>query len=182
MTNITQDLWTGDSTWRIVGADLDLQHVFIPASRITFTAIDGGFRVAPVGPTSTGDCFRDTFLRRVGSRLPSLNDVEGLDTLADFETLDAKRSSDVLDTLATHVDQNEDLLHLEGMITILCHETADQLRAPPTRPAHAPLRVETKICVYQINDAGAKGPFLLIRAPFSPTCPLNGNGTVGGQA
>jgi hypothetical protein len=180
MTNITQDLLTGDSTWRIVGADLDLQHVFIPASKIKFTAIDGGFKVAPVGQTSTGDCFRDTFLRPVGSRKPSLNDVDGIDSLADFETFGAKRSSDVLDMLAAHVNQNHDLLHLEGKITIPCHATDDQV--PPTRPVHKPLPVEMKICVYQINDAGAKGPFLLIRAPFSPACPLNGNGTVGGQA
>jgi hypothetical protein len=182
MTNITQDLWTGDSTWRIVGADLDLQHVFIPATKIAFTAIDGGFRVAPVGPSTTGECFRNTFLRPVGSRPPSLNDVEGIDTLADFGTLDAKRSSDVLDALAAHVNQNKDLRHLEGIITIPCHETADQLQAPPTPPARALLQFETKICIYQINDAGAKGPFLLIRAPLKSTCPLNGTGTAGGQA
>ena len=182
MTNITQDLWTERSTWRIVGADLDMQHVFIPASSITFTAIDGGFKVAPVGSTSTGDCFRDTFLRRVGSRHPSLTDIQGINTLADFESLESERSSEVLEALATHVDNKEDVLHLEGTITILCHQTDDQLRAPPTRPAHAPLRVETKICVYQINDAGTKGPFLLIRAPLSPTCPRNGDGTAGGQA
>ena len=180
MTNTTQDLWTGDSTWRIVGADLDLRHVFTPKNKFTFKQIRDGFRVAPVDPSTVGDCFRDTFLRRVGSRNPSLNDIEGLDTLADFETLDAKRSSDVLDTLAAHVNQNHDLLHLEGMITILCHETPDQLR--PNRPAHEPLQVKTKICVYQINDAGAKGPFLLIRAPSSPGCPRNGDGTAGGQA
>ncbi|MBV8806745.1 MAG: hypothetical protein JO042_16925, partial [Sinobacteraceae bacterium] len=94
MTNKTQDLWTGDSTWRIVGADLDLRHVFIPASKFTFTGSDGVFTVAPVGPTSVGDCFRDTRLRRVGSRAPSLNDIEGLETLADFETLDPEHSSD----------------------------------------------------------------------------------------
>ena len=180
MTNTTQDLWTGPSTWRIVGADVDLRHVFIPASSITFTAIDGGFRVAPVGATSTSDCFRDTFLRTVGSRHPSLKEIQGIntlgiDTLADFESLESERSSNVLDALATHVNQNKDLLHLEGMITIPYNEGADQ-------PAHAPLQIKRKICVYQINDAGAKGPFLLIRAPLKSTCPLNGDGTAGGQA
>jgi hypothetical protein len=189
MLDITKDPWTGDSTWTIIRADLDLQHVFAEKTRITFKFNDGGFNVVPVGgPTKIAECFKERFLRRVGSVPLTLDDVDGVDTLANFDALSATARSDVMDTLAQHVDPKKDLLRLEGMISMLCHETAAQLAAPPakkpqsTKKPHSPLQVETKICVYQINDAAANTPFLLIRAPSSPECPLaNGDGSVVGQ-
>jgi hypothetical protein len=179
----TADPWTRDSKWQIVRADVDLEHVFALKTWITFEFVDGGFKVVPEGPARIGECFQNTFLRRMGSLQPTLDDVDGINTLANFGSLSALQCSNVMETLATHVDRSADLLHLEGVITIPCHETDAQLKAipPAPRPPHAPLPVQTKICVYQIDDPEAEAPFLLIRAPFSPLCLANGNGSVVGQ-
>jgi len=181
MIDTTRGPWSGDSTWKIIRADLDLEHVFAVQTQFTFKLLDGGFKAVPSGPTTVAEYFQDTFLRPVGSVPPTLQDVQGVDTLANFAALSALNSSNIMDALAEHVDQNGDLLHLEGMITIPCHATDAQLQAPPSRPPHAPLLIQTKICVYQIHDPAARAPFLLIRAPSSPGCPANGSGSAVGQ-
>ena len=92
------------------------------------------------------------------------------------------RSATALKTVAerigSYMQANQQVQRLQGKITLSCHETPAQL-ANSRAPQHDPLPIETPIHVYLFARAVQGGkPLLVIHTPLSPTCPLNGNGTV----
>ena len=179
MSDADRDPWTEHSMWQIVRADADLEHVFRPLSRIVFKpdteAGVPGFRMVQVSPPPGGDSFHDTFLVRAGTRPPILQQID-MAPLPVFNSGNAQRYADISTSLAKHLHGNRDLQRLEGRVTIPCHAHSSHQASD-----HPPLRVTTWIHVYQFDRAvSGRDPLLLVWAPLSPTCPLNGNGTVIG--
>jgi hypothetical protein len=174
--------WT-DHDWRIVRADLDLSHVFLPNNRIRFEAGEEnglpGFRLLQLDAGPTAGSFGKPFLVSVQGHQPRFNTVaDQEELLPPFELANATELKTVAERIGKYMLVNPQVQRLQGKITISCHDTPAQL-ANSRAPKHDPLPIETPIHVYLFAKAVKGGkPLLVIHTPLSPTCPLNGNGTV----
>jgi hypothetical protein len=186
MTTAKEDVaWSGRS-WQIVRADLDLAHVFLSLSSFTFepTTKNGvsGYTISHTGQAPAPDCFSEVFLVPLGSHKPTFREITDKDDLPLFSKDTATEYSDVSDKVASYMDQNREVQRLEGVVKIPCHAHGAQL--PATVMAdHPPMWIKTLLHVYQFGNV-VKGdrPLILFRAPLSPVCPVNGDGSAIGYA
>ena len=82
--------------------------------------------------------------------------------------------------MATHMQKDGDVKRLQGVIKVPCHAHGAPL-AKGAVPGHSPLWIKTLIHFYQFSDViDGDRPLLVARAPLSPMCPLNGDGTALG--
>jgi len=186
MTTSTDEMrWTGRN-WQIVRADLDLAHVVMPLSSFTFAATkrDGveGYTIGHSNQPPAPDCFENSFLVSVGSHKPTFHEITKKEKLPLYSKDTATEYADVSSMIASYVDRNREVRRLEGVIKVPCHAHGAQL-VKGSVPGHAPLWIKTLLHVYQFGNV-VKGdrPLLLLRAPLSPVCPLNGDGTAAGYA
>jgi hypothetical protein len=185
MADTTSDPWQTGRPWQIVRADLDLAHVFLPLSSFTFEAVtreDGvkGYTIAHTFQAPNPDCFASSFLVPVGTGEPVFENVAQIKTLPLYDNDSANAYADVSAKIATHMDQNRDVKRLEGVIRVPCHAHGAEL-ADGVVEDHSPLWIKTLIHVYQFgNVVDGKRPLLVLRAPLSPVCPTNGDGTALG--
>jgi hypothetical protein len=176
--------WQTDRPWQIVRADLDLAHVFIPLSSFKFEPVAGSdnkaFTVEHTNQPPHPDCFANTVLRSVGSNHAAFEKAAKRKTLPLYDKSSASIYSDISEKLAKYMDEDTNVQRLEGVIRVPCHAHGAKLHAQAA-PGHSPYWVKTLIHVYQFsNVVNGDRPFLLLRAPLSPLCPMNGDGTASG--
>jgi hypothetical protein len=185
MATNTANPWQTDRGWQIVRADLDLAHVFLPLGRFNFALgknADGHPGYTVTHASVLPDCFEKTFLVEAGSSQPTFKQIANRDTLPKFETRYADDYKTVSEMMEKHMQKDRDVKRLEGTIKVPCHAHGAALKTEALA-GHAPMWIKTLIHVYQFNDVvNGDGPLLVIRAPLSPTCPLNGDGTAVGLA
>jgi hypothetical protein len=181
MTSTTDNVtWTG-RTWQIVRSDLDLAHVFPSQNTISFEPATRhgaeGYKIAHSGESKTVD-LSDTFLVSVGTHRPAFHTITKKKELPLFSKDSESEYADVADVLASYTERNREMQRLEGVIKIHCHDHASKHVTD-----HAPMSIKTLVHVYQFGNV-VKGdrPLLVVRAPLSPVCPSNGDGTVLGYA
>jgi hypothetical protein len=163
MTDPTRDPWQTDRPWQIVRADLGLAHVFMPLSGFKFQ------------PAAAGNSY--TIAHR-----PTFEQIAQCKTLPVYDTSSASIYADVSAKVDMFMDQDPEVQRLEGVIRVPCHAHGAQL-ADDVLADHSPFWIRTIIHVYQFsNVVGGDGPLLLFRAPLSPLCPTNGDGTAVGIA
>lgn len=185
MSEKTLDPWQTGRPWQIVRADLELAHVFLPLSSFTFkpaTRKDGleGYTIAHTYQAPHPDCFARTFLLPVGTKDAAFDTIADRKTLPMYDSDRATTYSEVAAKMATYMDKNRDVKRLEGEIKIPCHAHGAELSEEAV-PGHSPMWVKALIHVYQFSGVvDGKHPLLVIRAPLSPFCPMNGDGTALG--
>ena len=182
--------WTGRA-WQIVRADLDLAHVVAPLSSFTFEpttrkTIDGytieGYKIAPTGDATAPHCFNESFLVPVGTHLPTFDAITKKKRLPLFTDKSATEYVDVCDMIALYMERNREFQRLEGVIAVPCHP-AGAAAPKGTLADHSSLRIKTLLHVYQFgNVVDGERPLLVMRAPLSPVCPTNGDGTAIGYS
>ena len=184
MTDSPRDPWQTDRPWQIVRADLGLAHVFMPLSSFKFEPAPGsqGYRLAHTYQPPQPDCFDGLVLRPRGSSRPTFEQIAQRKTLPLYDTNSASDYADISEKADLFMDQDPDVQRLEGVIRVPCHAHGAEL-ADDVIPDHSPLWIKTVIHVYQFsNVVNGDGPLLLFRAPLSPLCPTNGDGTAVGIA
>jgi hypothetical protein len=186
MTSATQTLVWTDRDWQIVSADLDLAHVFLPLRTFRFEpdtrkGIEG-YKITHSGQVPAPDCFCETFLVPVGTHRPGFSEITKKTALPLFSKDSATEYGDVAETMAKYTQSNREMQRLEGVIKVPCHAHGAQ-PAEGTLSDHSPLWIKTLLHVYQFGNV-VKGdrPLLVLRAPLSPVCPVNGDGTALGYA
>ena len=180
MTNTTgSTVWT-DRSWQIVRADLDLAHVFLPLSNFSFKATSrngmDGYTIVHNGQSPVPDCFCDSFLTLIGSHKPTFEAITKKSTLPLFTKDSAAEYAEVSDAMAQYTEKNREIQRLEGVVRIPCHAHGASLHKDAATD-HSPMWIKTLLHVYQFGNV-VKGdrPLLVLRAPLSPVCPLNGDG------
>lgn len=188
MSEANADPWQTGRPWQIVRADLDLAHVFLPLNQFFFkptTRKDGvkGYTITHTYQPPQPDCFSRSFLACVGtSPPPAFDKIADRKTLPVYDSDLATTYADVSAMIVAHVEQNREVKRLEGIIRIPCHGHGATLE-DKTPLDHSPMWINTLIQVYQFSDVvDGKRPLLVIRAPLSPVCPANGNGTATGYS
>jgi hypothetical protein len=184
MTDPTRDPWQTDRPWQIVRADLGLAHVFMPLSGFKFepAAAGNGYTIVHTYQAPQPDCFAGMVLRPAGSSRPTFEQIAQLKTLPAYDTSSASVYADVSAKVDTFMDQDLEVQRLEGVVKVPCHAHGAQL-ADDVLADHSPFWIKTLIHVYQFNNVvNGDGPLLLFRAPLSPLCPINGDGTAIGIA
>jgi hypothetical protein len=177
------DSWTRD--WTIVSADLDLAHVMLPLSSFRLENVSAAgkgpvYRVLHNNKAPALDCFAGSYLVPAGSRPATFFEITGKEELPLY-TLDTVGDYiDVLDSMGTFMQKNPGVQRLEGVIKIPCH-THGAKRAPGEPGRHSPSSVDASVHLYQFGGVVDGGlPLLVLRAPLSARCPMNGDGTVIG--
>jgi hypothetical protein len=187
MAIATPDPWLTGRNWRIVRADLNLAHVFIPLSSFTFeaaTSTDGssGYTIAHTYQAPLPDFFANIFLRPVGSTEPQFQAITNKASLPLYDKSSATEYADVAAQMATYMETDPKVRHLESEIMVPCHANCAEVPGQAA-PGHTPMWMQTTIHVYQFsNVVNGDNPLLLIRAPLSPLCPANGGGTALGYS
>jgi hypothetical protein len=188
MLDTNADPWITGRPWQIVRADLDLAHVFLPLSQFSFqpmTSKDGvkGYTITHSYQAPQPDCFSRSFLAPVGtSPPPAFEKIADRKTLPVYDSDSATTYANVSELIVAHMEQNREVKRLEGIIRIPCHAHGATLE-DETPPDHSPMWINTLIQVYQFTDVvDGKRPLLVVRAPLSPVCPTNGNGTATGYS
>jgi hypothetical protein len=179
MTDSNQNPWQTDRPWQMVRADLGLAHVFMPLSDFRFVpAADGnGYTIVHTYQPPQPDCFAGVVLRSVGSSRPTFEQIAQCKTLPAYDTSSASVYADISAKMDTFMEQDCDVQRLEGIARIPCHAHGAQL-ADSALADHSPLWIKTLVHVYQFSNVIAgDGPLLVFRAPLSPICPTNGDGT-----
>jgi hypothetical protein len=177
--------WTRN--WTIVSADLDLAHVMLPLS---------SFRLENVGPDSTSpvfrvlhnnqapalDCFAESRLTPAGDRQPTFYEITGKEQLPLYTLDTVGEYIDVLEVMGPYMMKNPGVQRLEGVIKIPCHAHGGKC-APDTPGWHSPSAIDAAVHLYQFDGAVEGGlSLLVVRAPLSQRCPMNGDGTVIGYS
>jgi hypothetical protein len=187
MPSPTQDPWLTGRTWRIVRADLNLAHVFIPLSSFTFEAAvtpEGvsGYTIAHTYQAPLPDFFTGIFLRPVGNSQADFQAITQKISLPLYSKTSATEYADVSDQIAIYMEKNPGFQHLESEIMVPCH--ADSAAVPGNAaPSHPRKWAPTSIHIYQFSNVVNEDlPLLVIRAPLSPLCPANGGGTATGYS
>jgi hypothetical protein len=184
MTDSTRDPWQTDHAWQIVRADLGLAHVFMPLSSFKFepAATGRGYTIAHTNQAPRPDCFAGVVLRPAGSSEPTFEQIAQCKQLPVYGKSSASVYADFSAKADTFMEQDCEVKRLEGVIRVPCHAHGAEL-ADDVIPGHAALWIKTLIHVYQFsNVVEGDGPLLLFRAPLSPLCPTNGDGTAVGIA
>ena len=195
----SHELFATPRTWRIVTADLDLAHVFLPITGFSITPDQDatrnnmeGFRLSYNCQKPTPNCFEETFLVARGSSKPAFEDVlkrirnvdrvlpEGILPAFDGTALTIDQYQAVSDVMGPFLQEEADPQRLEGVIKIPCHAHGVSIASKYVQ-GHSPLWIRTIIQVFQFpNVIKGDGPLLVIRAPLSPVCPMNNDGTATG--
>lgn len=186
MTDSTRDPWQTDRPWQIVRADLNLAHVFMPLSGFKFEPVSGSgggaYTIVHMNQPPSPDCFAGMVLRPAGTSQPTFEKIAERKTLPCYDKNSASVYADISAKLAKFMDQDREVKRLEGVIRVPCHAHGAQL-ADDAIADHSPFWVKTFIHVYQFSNViDGDGPMLLFRAPLSPLCPTNGDGTAVGIA
>jgi hypothetical protein len=187
MAIATQDPWQTGRPWQIVRADLPLAHVFLPLSSFTFepaTTPDGisGYTIAHTNQAPLPDCFAGIFLRPLGSSQPKFETITNKTSLPLYDKTSATEYADVSELMDTYMEKDPEVRRLEGVIRVPCHAHGAVLGSDFVA-GHPPMWTKTILHVYQFsNVVNGDHPLLLLRAPLSPLCPTNGNGTAIGYS
>jgi hypothetical protein len=176
--------WTRN--WMIVSADLDLAHVMLPLSSFRLEATPDNtspvFRVLHNNQAPALDCFAESRLVPADGSQPTFSDITGKKQLPLYTLATVGDYIDVQDQMGQYLMEHSDVQHLEGKIKIPCH-SQDGKRARGTKDWHSPAAIEIDVKLYQFSGAVEGGrPLLVVRAPLSPRCPMNGDGTVVGYS
>jgi hypothetical protein len=196
MSDTNADPWITGRPWQIVRADLDLAHVFLPLNQFFFQPTtrkkDGvkdaikGYTITHTYQTPQPDWFSNSFLAPVGTSPPPFDEIWDRKTLPVYDSDSASAYTNVSELIVAHLEQNPEVKRLEGIIKVPCHAhgaTINDKDDNEIPPDHSPMWINTLIQVYQFSDAVVgKRPLLVIRAPLSPICPTNGNGTATGYS
>jgi hypothetical protein len=187
MTSETEDVtWTG-RTWHIVRADLDLAHVFLPLSNFTFEPTTNkkglqAYKIVHTNQLSTPDCFSDAVFVALGVTRPTSQAIAKKMPLPLFSKDSASVYSEVTDTLIDYMDRNRELQRLEGEIKIPCHAHGAKLHKEALAD-HPTQWVKTLLHIYQFgNVVEGNLPLIVFRAPLSPVCPMNADGSAAGYS
>ncbi len=197
MKTTSIDLFKTSGNWKIVHADLDLAHVFLPITDFSLVPdqdankIDG-YRLHYSCQTPNPDCFAETFFVAKGQSTPSFEQVisanpEVADLLQDSilpkfgnDEAAAQLYAQVAKAMDSYMERDRDVQRLEGVIRVPCHAHGAEVDAKFVQ-GHSPLWIRTLVEVYQFPEAiNGDAPLLVIRAPLSPVCPLNNDGTALG--
>jgi hypothetical protein len=184
MASSSNDSWQTGRPWQIVSADLDLAHVFLPL-KFNFTPHtreDGlqGYKITHLFQAPYPDSFTESFLVCAGHTQPTFKTIADRDTLPNYESKWAADYTKVALRMASHMDKDRDVKRLEGIIKVPCHAHAAPL-ATGAVAGHPPMWIKTLIHFYQFSNViDGDRPLLVARAPLSPMCPLNGDGTALG--
>jgi hypothetical protein len=170
--------------WTIVSADLDLAHVMLPLS---------SFRLQNVSPAGKSPAFKvlhnhqapalDPFVGSVlvpaGDQQPNFFEITGKEQLPPYTLDTVGEYVDVLESMGTYMMKNPSVQRLEGVIKIPCHAHSRGVKFPRGTQPHSPSAIETPVHLYQFDGVVEIDlPLLVMRAPLSPHCPKNGDGTV----
>jgi hypothetical protein len=175
--------WTRN--WTIVSADLDLAHVMLPLS---------SFRLENVSPAGKNprfrvlhdqapalDCFANTVLVPAGDQEASFFDITRKEELPTYTLDTVGEYVDVLESMGAYMMRNPSVQRLEGVIKIPCHAHSRSAKFPRGTQPHSPSTIDTPVHLFQFDGVVEGGlPLLVMRAPLSPHCPKNGDGTVIG--
>ncbi|MEA3183410.1 MAG: hypothetical protein QOI59_6933 [Gammaproteobacteria bacterium] len=187
MTDSTRDPWQPARPWQIVRADLDLAHVFMPMSSFRFEQVTDpaggvGYKIVHNNQAPHPDCFCDTIFRPAGNSQPTFEKIAARKTLPLFDKSHAQVYQEASDKLLAFLDKDREVKRLEGVVRVPCHAHGATTSADALE-GHTPLWVKTFIHVYQFeNVIDGDRPFLLLRAPLSPLCPTNSDGSAAGIA
>jgi hypothetical protein len=184
MTDSTRDPWQTDRPWQIIRSDVSLAHVFMPLSsfNIVPASTGNGYTIVHTYQPPQPDCFADVVLRPTGSSQPTFQQVAQCPTLPAYDDTSASAYADVALKAAAFMEQDYEVQRLEGVIKVPCHAHGAALPAEVLAD-HPPFWIRTLIHVYQFsNVVNGDGPLLLLRAPLSPLCPTNTDGTAVGIA
>jgi len=187
MSSSTPDPWRPERPWQIVRADLDVAHVFMPLSSFRFEQVQDpklgdGYKIVHDFQAPHPNCFCDTFLRAAGKTAPTFEAASKRKTLPMYTKQSATDYAAVADNLVEFLTRDHEVRRLEGVIKVPCHAHGGPL-AKDSDDAHAPMWVRTMIHVYQFDNViDGDRPMLLVRAPLSPLCPTNTDGTAIGLA
>jgi len=176
--------WTRN--WTIVSADLDLAHVMLPLSsfRLENASPDSTspvFRVLHNNPPAL-DCFAESRLTPAGDGQPTFYEITGKEQLPLYTHATVGEYIDVLESMGPYMMRNPGVHRLEGVIKIPCHAHGGKC-APGEQGWHVPSTIQTAVHLYQFGGVVEGGRSLLVvRAPLSEHCPMNGDGTVIGYS
>jgi hypothetical protein len=184
MINPNRDPWQTDRPWQIVRSDVSLAHVFMPLSsfNIVPAGTGNGYTIAHTYQSPQPDCFAGVVLRPTGSSQPTFEQVAKCKTLPAYDNGSAAVYADMTANVAKFMEQDYEVKRLEAVVRVPCHAHGATLQAGAVAN-HPPFWVKTLIHVYQFSNViNGDGPLLLFRAPLSPLCPTNSDGTAIGIA
>jgi hypothetical protein len=174
--------------WTIVHADLDIAHVMTPLKDFRFVDADNtipgtSFQIRHNKQAPELDCFCNVTLRWIGRDEPDFLEITGRQRLPSFD----KGNPDTvleyvhaIESITRYMAAKPRIARLRGTVTIPCHAEGFQM-APGARLAHKPQNIATPVEFYQFPDAvEGEQALLVFRAPLSPTCPTNGDGSAAG--
>jgi hypothetical protein len=125
------------------------------------------------------DCFANTVLVPAGDQQPSFFDITRKEELPPYDLDTVGEYVDVLESMGAYMMRNPSVQRLEGVIRIPCHAHSRSVKFPRGTQPHSPSSIDTPVHLYQFAGVVKEGlPLLVIRAPLSPHCPQNGDGTV----
>jgi len=182
--------WTHN--WTIVSADLVLAHVMLPLTSFRLeedadASPDGTkpvFRVFHNDRDPALNCFAETRLRLAGGdRQPDFHAITGKEQLPLYTLATVGAYIDVLELMGPYLTKNQkEIQRLQGTIKIPCHAHGGKC-APGETGWHSPSAIDVDVHFYHFGDVVEGGRSLLVvRAPLSKKCPMNGDGTVIGYS
>jgi len=187
MTDSTPDPWRPARPWQIVRADLDLAHVFMPLSSFRFEPaqdpkLGSGYRIVHNFQAPHPNCFGDTFLRPAGRSRPTFETAARRKTLPAYDAKSAADYATISEHLSDFVDRDHEVRRLEGIVRVPCHAHGGS-QPKNALHGHNPMWIKTTVHFYQFDNViDGDRPLLLVRAPLSPLCPTNTDGTAVGLA
>lgn len=182
MTSAKDNPW--DRTWTIVRSDLDIAHVMLPLNNFKLQGITAGkpgYQLVHSNQPPVPNCFDCALLTQIGADEPTFFEITGLEQLPPYSQEMIGEYVKVSESMAFYLTQNPSVKRLEGVIRIPCHAHGATVR-DDSLPGHSPMTVKTPVQFYQFPNAIAGGfSLLVVRAPLSPVCPTNGDGTAIGM-
>jgi hypothetical protein len=175
--------WTRN--WTIVSADLDLAHVMLPLSSFKLENVSPAgkspaFRVLHDQAPAL-DCFAGAVLTPAGDQLPTFFEITRKEQLPLYTLNTVDEYVEVLESMGSYMLKNPAVQRLEGVIKIPCHAHSRGTKFPRGTQPHSPTTVDSPVHLYQFSGVVEGGlPLLVMRAPLSPYCPMNGDGTALG--
>lgn len=172
--------------WSIVRSDIEIAAAMLPLKNFTLQKSNGAspqntYRLAHPTAEVVSGYFKDTFFREAGHEVPRLGDIthNGASLPRHSPDTDALYV-EVSELMSNYLLQKPDTRRLEGVMKIPCHPYGSSGHADSV-PGHTPMTINTPIQFFQFPDAIEGGLSLLFaRAPLSPFCPMNGDGTAIG--
>jgi hypothetical protein len=156
----------------------------MPLSSFKFepASTGNGYTVVHTDQAPQPDVFAGVVLRATGTSQPTFEQVAARQTLPAYDSSSASAYDDIAAKVATFMEQDYEVQRLEGVVRVPCHAHG-AVPADDVIADHPPFWIKTLIHVYQFsNVVNGDGPLLLFRAPLSPLCPTNNDGTAVGIA